>query len=48
MARSYEVSAEAQEDLFEIWRRIALDSLELADRSESEFYALFDSLARVP
>jgi plasmid stabilization system protein ParE len=33
----YDVSAEAQNDLFEIWRRIADDSVELANRIESEF-----------
>jgi antitoxin ParD1/3/4 len=44
----YDVSAEAQNDLFEIWRRIADDSLELADRIEVEFYELFASLGRMP
>lgn len=48
MAALYEVSAEAQEDLFEIWRRIAADSVELADRIESEFYELFCSLGQMP
>lgn len=48
MEPSYEVSAEAQDDLFEIWRRIAEDSLDLAYRIQAEFYALFESLARMP
>ena len=48
MASLYDVSAEAQNDLFEIWRRIAGDSVELANRIESEFYELFASLGRMP
>lgn len=48
MAPLYEVSAEAQDDLFEIWRRIAGDSVELANRIDSEFHELFASLARMP
>jgi antitoxin ParD1/3/4 len=44
----YEISAEAQSDLFEIWRRIAEDSVDLANRIEREFYELFDSLAAMP
>ena len=44
MASLYDVSAEAQNDLFEIWQRIAGDSVELANRIESEFYELFASL----
>ncbi len=44
----YQVSAEAQEDLFEIWQQIALDSVSLADRIEGEFYSLFESLAHMP
>ena len=43
----YDVSTEAQQDLFEIWRRIAEDSLDLADRIESEFHDMFASLARM-
>jgi antitoxin ParD1/3/4/toxin ParE1/3/4 len=46
--RSCEISAEAQNDLFEIWCRIAADSVDLADRIESEFLTLFESLARTP
>jgi antitoxin ParD1/3/4/toxin ParE1/3/4 len=44
----YEVSAEAQNDLFEIWCRIAEDSVELANRIEDEFHSLFASLGRMP
>ena len=44
----YAVSAEAQDDLFEIWRRIAEDSVTLAHRIEDEFYELFASLGRMP
>ncbi len=33
----YQVSAEAQNDLFEIWCRIATDSVDLANRIEGEF-----------
>jgi len=44
----YAVSAEAQNDLFEIWRHIADDSVDLANRIEGEFYALFDCLATMP
>jgi hypothetical protein len=38
MASLCDVAAEAQNDLFEIWRRIAGDSVELANHIESEFY----------
>ena len=48
MERLYAVSAEAQEDLFEIWRRIAEDSVTLANRIEDEFHELFASLGRMP
>jgi len=48
MPSQYDVSAEAQNDLFEIWRRIAVDSIDLADRIEDEFYRLFASLAESP
>ena len=44
----FEVSKEAQSDLFEIWSRIASDDLDLADRVDGEFYRLFASLARMP
>ena len=36
-----DVSAEAQDDLFEIWSRIATDSVALANRIEDEFHQLF-------
>lgn len=48
MSGLFEVSEQAQEDLFEIWSRIAADSVDLADRIESEFYELFASLGRMP
>jgi antitoxin ParD1/3/4 len=48
MPSLYDVSAEAQNDLFEIWRRIADDSVALANRIESEFYELFASLGQMP
>ena len=48
MASLYEVSAEAQNDLFEIWQRIALDSTELADRIDTEFRELFAALGKMP
>jgi antitoxin ParD1/3/4/toxin ParE1/3/4 len=44
----YDVSAEAQNDLFEIWQRIAKDSVELANRIDNEFHELFASLGRMP
>lgn len=44
----YDVSAEAQDDLFEIWSHIAEDSVQLANRIDDEFHALFASLARMP
>ncbi len=46
--KPYELSGEAQNDLFEIWLRIAPDSVELADRIEGEFHDLFESLGRMP
>ena len=46
--RSYEVSPEANADLLEIWKWIAKDSVELADRVEAELYDLFEALARMP
>ena len=45
---AYDVSAEAQNDLFEIWRRIAGDSVDLANRIDGEFQELFGSLGRMP
>jgi plasmid stabilization system protein ParE len=44
----YELSREAQEDLFEIWLRIADDSVDLADRIEREFHDVFAILGRMP
>jgi antitoxin ParD1/3/4/toxin ParE1/3/4 len=44
----YEVSGEAQNDLFEIWRRIAEDNVGLANRIDDEFHELFGSLGRMP
>ena len=44
MAPLYDVSAEAQIDLFEIWRRIAKDSVDLANRIDSEFHERFAAL----
>jgi len=48
MASFYDVSAEAKNDLFEIWRHIAADSATLADRIDNEFHELFASLAKMP
>jgi plasmid stabilization system protein ParE len=48
MEPPYELSNEAQNDLYEIWRHIASDSVDLADRIEGEFYDLFASLGRMP
>jgi len=48
MPALYRVSTEAQDDLFEIWRRIAQDSVDLADRIDGEFHRLFASLAGMP
>jgi plasmid stabilization system protein ParE len=44
----YDVSAEAQNDLFEIWGRIAEDSVRLASRIDDEFHELFASLGQMP
>jgi antitoxin ParD1/3/4/toxin ParE1/3/4 len=44
----YRISFEAQDDLFEIWQRIAQDNVDLANRIEGEFYSLFESSARMP
>ena len=48
METLYDVSNEAQNDLFEIWRRIASDSVDLANRIEGEIHELFASLGRRP
>ncbi|HEV1285165.1 MAG TPA: type II toxin-antitoxin system RelE/ParE family toxin [Bryobacteraceae bacterium] len=42
------VSIEAKQDLFAIWEFIARDSVDAADRVETEFYEMFASLARMP
>ena len=44
----YDLTREAQQDLFDIWRRISSDSISLADRIEGEFLAMFTSLGRMP
>ena len=44
----YEISSEAEEDLWDIWKRIASDNVDLANRIEREFYELFESLASTP
>src|ERR1035438_9850583 len=48
MPSLYDVSAEAQDGLFEILPRIAEDSADLANRINGEFYDLFASLGRMP
>ncbi len=48
MASLYDISVDAQNDLFDIWQRIAEDSVELADRIDGEFHELFSSLGRMP
>lgn len=45
---NYVVSPEANGDLFDIWRWIARDSLELADRVESELYDAFALIGATP
>ena len=42
-----QISAEAQDDLFEIWRKIAGDSFTRANRIEDELRDLFESLGRM-
>ena len=44
----FEVSGEAQNDLFEIWSLIAEDSVDLANRIDAEFHRLFAALSRMP
>lgn len=43
-----QISSETQDDLFEIWQRIARNSVDLVNRIEDEFYSLLESLARMP
>src|SRR5262245_60507430 len=44
----YEIAIEASNDLVEIWWRIAEDSVDLANRIETEFYELFTDLGQNP
>ncbi len=46
--RGYLVSPEANGDIFAIWRWIAKDSVELADRVDTELHDVFEALARMP
>ena len=46
--RDFIVSPEVFRDLLEIWGYMALNSVEAADRVESEFYKTFQNLARMP
>jgi plasmid stabilization system protein ParE len=46
--KGYLVSPEAHGDLFEIWRWIAKDSVELANRVDAELHEVFEALARMP
>jgi len=46
--RGYLLSPEADNDLLEIWSWIAKDSVELADRVDSELREVFEGLARMP
>ena len=48
MGPEYDLTEEAHQDLFDIWRRIAEDSVDLADRIEGEFHKQFVSLAQMP
>ena len=46
--RGYLLAPEADNNLFEIWSWIARDSVELADRVDSELREVFEGLARMP
>jgi len=46
--RGYFLSPEADSDLNEIWTWVAKDSLDLADRLDSELREAFEALARMP
>jgi hypothetical protein len=37
LIQDYELSSEAQDELFDIWQQIAADSFDLATRLEDEF-----------
>ena len=45
---AYRLTRRARRDVLNIWRRIAEDSVRLANRIEDEFYELFESLGRMP
>jgi len=44
----YDVSAEAQNDLFEIWRRMQMTAWNWLIASKASFTKLFASLGRMP
>ena len=44
----FEISPEAHADLFDIWRHVALDSMELADRVEAALYEAISTLSQSP
>ena len=48
MPRAYQLSAQAEEDLLEIWRYIARDSDKTADRFLDRLNGKFVALARTP
>jgi antitoxin ParD1/3/4/toxin ParE1/3/4 len=48
MSREYTVLPDAEDDIFEIWRFIAEDNLEAADRIEAEIRDSFGQLAEFP
>lgn len=48
MTLRYELTEDAYSDLFEIWRHISSEGVELADRIEAELYDLFHSLGGMP
>ena len=45
---SYEFSSKAEQDLVDIWRHIARDNTEAADRVEEAIYSTCESLANFP
>ena len=46
--RNYEFTAQAKDDLLEIWCFIASDNLQAADKLEEEIYAACELLAKNP
>ena len=48
MKPQYDLTEEAQQDIFEIWSRIAADNVDVANRIEDEFHERFASLGRMP